>query len=457
MTLFDIVVVDDKLGPISMPKTTLDPGESMSRNVTGTAGQFLYKNISTVTGIAPNEDVVTDTDPSHYFGWWADIDIEKHTNGEDADSPPGPTVGVGSTVLWEYIVTNLGNVTLVDVEVTDNKLGFIGVIPVLGPGATATLTATGTAEPGQYANMGRVEGFDPEGKKVKSQDPSHYNGQSGFVPGGDDRRWVLARYQPWYADADADSALRHWDFNYMGGQADTSLFDYYDSYDPNVWGYNILLAWACGVDAFVVDWYGEESFETPALMGLLETAQFLYENFRDFGFDFQIAVSYNEYAHGRLDSNFIYIRDFFLTHPSYFGNRDGFRRPVFIFNQEDDIITPDEYRSAADTLLPIDILLLWNGTEVEAFGPMDVCYPWVQVLDGAWDPAGLDWGESYLDSTYWRMNFLPNPNDLLFPWAVCGPDSMTGNGRCGRTTGWIARILWSTTGHGIKYICTTIR
>ena len=40
------------------------------------------------------------------------IDIEKSTNGEDADQAPGPSILVGNPVAWEYRVTNTGTINL---------------------------------------------------------------------------------------------------------------------------------------------------------------------------------------------------------------------------------------------------------------------------------------------------------------------------------------------------------
>ncbi|MEL7302617.1 MAG: hypothetical protein AAGJ53_02865, partial [Pseudomonadota bacterium] len=128
----------------------------------------------------------------------AGIDIEKSTNGEDADVGPGPTITVGDTVTWTYEVTNTGNTLLADVEVTDDQ----GVIPVfvsgdtnddglLGTDETWIFEATDAAEAGQYTNLGTatanpvyadgttaVPGLGP----VVDEDPSNYVGEE---QGGD--------------------------------------------------------------------------------------------------------------------------------------------------------------------------------------------------------------------------------------------------------------------------------
>jgi len=109
------------------------------------------------------------------------ISIKKYTNGEDANDPPGPDIPVGNAVTWTYEVTNIGNVNLTDVQVTDDIIGLIGTIALLQPGESQTLTATGTALSGQYANMGNATGTTPIGTKVSAEDPSHYNGESGCV------------------------------------------------------------------------------------------------------------------------------------------------------------------------------------------------------------------------------------------------------------------------------------
>jgi|GEM_PF-1784231 len=413
--LTNVAVVDDKLGPITLGKTTLAPGESTNGLASGPADANQYTNLGTVTALDPEQKTVTDSDPSHYWGIVSTIDVIKYTNGFDADAPTGPRVMVGDPITWKYVITNWGNQILTDITLVDDKVGMIALpTTTLAPGESMTAFAYGVAVEGQYANMATVTALDPSRKTITGRDPSHYLAVRAFVPAGEGPRRLLARYQPWYGGADSDSTLRHWAFDYSGGYADSSLFEHYDSYDPEMLAEQILLAWACGIDGFVVDWYGEESYENPSLRGLLQISELLYNAYHDRGFNFEIAVSYNENAHGELDENFIYLRDSVFTHPSYWGFRRGYSRPLFLFNQEEMLITPEEYRTCADTILPADVFLLWNGTESDAFDFVDVCYPWVQPLNGMWDPLGMEWGATYLDTTYWRMNFLPEPGDLLF-------------------------------------------
>jgi hypothetical protein len=103
------------------------------------------------------------------------IDIEKATNGEDADTAPGISLFVGSSVEWTYVVENIGNVVLVDITVTDDIIGPICTIDSLEPGESHTCYATGIVEPGQYANLGTVIG-EYDCMTVCDTDPSHYYG-----------------------------------------------------------------------------------------------------------------------------------------------------------------------------------------------------------------------------------------------------------------------------------------
>ena len=175
--LSNVGVTDDKGVTVSCPKTTLAVAESMTCTANGTAVAGQYANIGTATGTPPVGDPVTDDDPSHYFGTTSTIDIEKATNGEDADTPTGPNIPVGDAVAWTYVVTNNSNVPLSNVGVTDDQ-GVTVSCPktTLAVAESMTCTANGTAVAGQYANMGTATGTPPVGDPVTDDDPSHYFG-----------------------------------------------------------------------------------------------------------------------------------------------------------------------------------------------------------------------------------------------------------------------------------------
>lgn len=190
LTLNQIVVTDDPTQTVSCPQTTLAPGDEMTCSATGTAVRGQYENLATATAVDAASQTVSDTDPSHYFGYIVGIDLEKSTNGEDADDPTGPVVGIGSTVTWTYVVTNPGDVPISDVVVIDDQ----GVIPVfqggdtngddqLDPDETWTFEATGPAQLGQYANVGTVTGMAgfEIGVEVTDSDPSHYLGVEAAI------------------------------------------------------------------------------------------------------------------------------------------------------------------------------------------------------------------------------------------------------------------------------------
>jgi streptogramin lyase len=79
---------------------TLPPGaqDETSCIFTDTAMAGQYANLATVEGTYGITQV-SDLDPSHYFGVSTEIDLEKLTNGLDADNPPGPSIPVDLVLL----------------------------------------------------------------------------------------------------------------------------------------------------------------------------------------------------------------------------------------------------------------------------------------------------------------------------------------------------------------------
>jgi hypothetical protein len=164
--LINVVLTDNLLGTIgTVPR--LDPGQTTSLFAFATApasGQ--RENIGTVVGTPasaagvslglPN---VSDQDRACVTVPTPAINIEKLVNGQDADVCPGVNVTPGSSLTYEYKITNIGNTVLINVAVTDNLLGTIGTIPRLDPGQATSLFAQATAPAsGQRENIGTVVG-----------------------------------------------------------------------------------------------------------------------------------------------------------------------------------------------------------------------------------------------------------------------------------------------------------
>lgn len=174
--LDNVGVTDDQGLTVTCSKSSLEVGESMTCTAIGTAEVGQYSNLGAAIGEHKGIQV-SDNDPSHYFGEAIpSIDIEKATNGEDADTPNGPELSVGDIVTWAYVVTNDGNVPLENVVVTDNKsIAVKCPQTILEVGESKTCTATGTAEVGQYSNIGLVTA-EYNGIQVTDEDPSNYFG-----------------------------------------------------------------------------------------------------------------------------------------------------------------------------------------------------------------------------------------------------------------------------------------
>ncbi|MFU8890107.1 MAG: hypothetical protein ACNA76_00415, partial [Anaerosomatales bacterium] len=140
------------------------------------AGEFY--NEALVTGYGPDEAPVTDEDDETVMlPQNPALEIIKLTNGADGEYIP-----VGAPITWTYQVTNTGNVTITDIEVTDDIEGLIGTIDVLAPGESDTLEHEGIAVEGEYENVGTAVGNPPEGEDVvDDDDDSSYFGSSPAI------------------------------------------------------------------------------------------------------------------------------------------------------------------------------------------------------------------------------------------------------------------------------------
>ena len=125
--------------------------------------------VPTVVELASGENDLT-VDCGLVFKGDASIKIVK-TAGEAADGDVW-TVEKGSAVKYTYVVTNTGKTPLVNVTVTDDKLGAVGTVEgVLLPGKSATLTKTAAKVDADVTNIGTVEGTpsDEDGTPVSDE------------------------------------------------------------------------------------------------------------------------------------------------------------------------------------------------------------------------------------------------------------------------------------------------
>jgi hypothetical protein len=178
--LSGIVVHDDAERPAACPKSTLEPGESMTCTATLVAAAGTHDILGMVSARSACNVPVEASDPAYYRGrtLTASIDVVKMTNGVHSEAPPGPVVAIGTTVAWSYIVTNNGTVALTGVSVVDDR-GVAVTCPktALEPGESMTCTASGVAVACQYANVATASGHAPSEESVTASDASYYYGR----------------------------------------------------------------------------------------------------------------------------------------------------------------------------------------------------------------------------------------------------------------------------------------
>jgi uncharacterized repeat protein (TIGR01451 family) len=174
VALSDVTVTDDQgVMPVLVSGDNdsdglLDLDEAWIYEAMGTAIAGDYSNTGTASGSytddADHTRSDTDDDPSSYFGADPQIMIDKVTV-DDTLAGDGISVLFDDSITWRYTVTNVGNVALSDVTVTDDQ----GVMPVfvsgdnnsdglLDLGETWIYEATGTAIVGDYSNTGTASG-----------------------------------------------------------------------------------------------------------------------------------------------------------------------------------------------------------------------------------------------------------------------------------------------------------
>ncbi|MFC4729045.1 DUF7507 domain-containing protein [Coralloluteibacterium thermophilus] len=176
VTLSGIAIDDDRLdAPATCAATTLAPGGTTTCTGTHTITQAEIdagevRNTATATGIAPGGGTVASPPDD------ADVGIDAApalSLVKTAGTPSGNRAG--STVGYQFVVTNTGNVTLSGIAIDDDRLDAPATCAAttLAPGGTTTCTGTHTItqaeiDAGEVRNTATATGTAPGGGTVAS-------------------------------------------------------------------------------------------------------------------------------------------------------------------------------------------------------------------------------------------------------------------------------------------------
>lgn len=154
-----------------------------------------YANTGTVTGSA-GAVTVTDSDGSSYFGADPEIKIDKVTV-DDGVKGDTLTILTNEPISWEYTVTNIGNVALSGISVTDSDVTPVAVLGnghvtnigdsndnnMLDAGEIWKFSATGTSVAGPYSNTGTASGsFTDDANHTRTATATDDSGYTGADP-----------------------------------------------------------------------------------------------------------------------------------------------------------------------------------------------------------------------------------------------------------------------------------
>ncbi len=173
-------VADDKFGVIYEDESiTLEPGAAetftFQMNHT-TAGR--YPNTVFATAVDDEGNSVTANDNAEVVIRRVGISVVKTSDAVDG------AVESGSTVTYTYVVTNTGDVTLYDVRAVDDKLGVVGTVESLAPGASVTFTASAQLDD-TTTNVVVATGSDEDGNTVRDEDTVTVETFLPFTPPND--------------------------------------------------------------------------------------------------------------------------------------------------------------------------------------------------------------------------------------------------------------------------------
>jgi uncharacterized repeat protein (TIGR01451 family) len=207
VTVSNLTIDDAVIGVTGLAVTpsTLAPGQSGTATATYAITQADIDNggvhnIATANGTDPNNNPVSDNsnDPTPLDPTSPDYDptcptctftdlqqtplIELLKDGAYADTNGDGVVNVGDSIVYNFTVTNTGNVTVSNLTIDDAVIGVTGLVvtpSILAPGAVGSATTTyaitqANIDNGGVHNIATANGTDPNNNPVSdnSNDPT---------------------------------------------------------------------------------------------------------------------------------------------------------------------------------------------------------------------------------------------------------------------------------------------
>jgi uncharacterized repeat protein (TIGR01451 family) len=177
--LSNVTVADPLTGSCAKTLGTLLQGASTSYTCTTDALSDSFTNLASVTGTPPVGPDVTasDTAPVTVTTPPAPPVVPTHPGITITKTPKTQTVTTGLTVTFSITVTNSGDVTLTDVNVTDalspgcaRTKADLPALASMAPGATLTYQCTSPAVTASFTNVAIATGTPPSGGNVTASD-----------------------------------------------------------------------------------------------------------------------------------------------------------------------------------------------------------------------------------------------------------------------------------------------
>ena len=184
----NISVVDDILGPVVCPDTTLAAGDSMfcSLDSPSVAGQQMHTgtvtaDVVTSAPVAGAQVSATASDLAHYFGMVATATLTTTVNGQAAGQAPGPVFRTGQSLRIVATITNTGNVPLELASLGGEGLESFdcGGVVTLAPGDVLDCTLDVVPPVGNFAFEVEATFTAPDGTAVDGATEAGEAGQVG--------------------------------------------------------------------------------------------------------------------------------------------------------------------------------------------------------------------------------------------------------------------------------------